>query len=111
MTSRDAVIDRAHGQCEALVGISTDVWTRCFKDPVEVHHMLTRARGGRILDELEETHHLIALCGDHHRLAHGPGGHECGLMLDGYMVRDGSEHYYEGSDSYLQAKYRRVHVR
>lgn len=110
MSNRDRVIVRSHGLCEALVNIKHQVWTRCFKNPVEVHHMLTRSRGGLILDELNETHHLIALCPDHHRVAHAPGGHAAGLMIDGYMVRDGAHHYYEGSDSYLRARYGRARV-
>lgn len=110
MTPRDQVIIRSTGACEAMVGIDTEVWTRCFKTPVEVHHRLTRARGGAVLDELGETYHLIALCSAHHRLADGAQAYTRGLLLDGYMIRDGGEHFYEGSDDYLSARYGRVHV-
>lgn len=110
MTSRDRVIDRSYGMCEAMVGLDNGVWTRCFKGPVEVHHRLTRARGGAILDQLGEIHHLIALCPTHHRMADGAQAYNMGLLLDGYMVRDGSAVYYEGSDSYLTARFGRKHV-
>lgn len=78
------------------------IWTRCFRSPVEVHHALTRARGGLILDEHGEIAHLIALCNQHHRAAHGPGGHEAGLMIDGYVTTgaDGTPDY-QGSDRRL----------
>lgn len=110
MSNRDRVISRSYGLCEAMVLVKDDVWTRCFKTPVEVHHRLTRARGGAILDELNETHHLIALCPVHHRLADGAQAYEMGLLIDGYFVRDGAAHYYEGSDSYLRARYGRARV-
>lgn len=61
-------------------------YARCFRSPVEVHHALTRARGGLILDDVGITLHLLALCHQHHRDAHGPGGHEAGLMINGYVT-------------------------
>lgn len=110
MTNRDRVISRSGGLCEAMVGLDNDVWTRCFKGPVEVHHRLTRARGGAVLDELNETHHLIALCPGHHRMADGAEAYRTGLLLDGQMIRDGSRHFYTGTDSYLRARYGRTYV-
>ena len=64
--------------------------------------MLTRARGGLILDAAGETAHLIALCRKHHIVAHAPGGHEAGLMIDGYVTtgEDGVP-LYAGSDARL----------
>jgi hypothetical protein len=78
------------------------VYTRCFRSPVEVHHMLTRARGGLILDAMGEIAHLIALCPQHHKVAHSAGGHEAGLMMNGYVTTaaDGSV-VYDGSDPRL----------
>lgn len=90
---------------------SSGVWTRCFKNPIEVHHRLTRARGGAVLDALGESYHLIALCPGHHRDADGAQAYQMGLLLDGMMVRDGSSHYYTGSDSYLLSRYGRTDVR
>lgn len=48
--------------------------------------MLTRSRGGLILDGHGEIAHLLALCSAHHKLAHSPGGHEAGLMISGYVT-------------------------
>lgn len=84
-----------------------DVWARCFDTPVEVHHRLTRARGGAVLDAVGETYHLIALCPSHHREADGALAYLSGLLLDGMMMRDGSSHYYTGTDEYLLAAYPR----
>ena len=48
-----------NGGCEAMIQLYNGTWTRCWRKPTESHHMLTRARGGRILDEVGETYHLI----------------------------------------------------
>jgi hypothetical protein len=65
--------------------------------------MLTRSRGGLILDAAGETAHLIALCAKHHRVAHSPGGHEAGLMISGYVTTgpDGRA-VYQGEDRRLR---------
>ena len=78
-------------------------WTRCGRRPVERHHMLTRSRGGLILDAQGETAHLIDLCRAHHIYAHGPQGHQAGLMINGYVTTgaDGRA-VYEGSDVRLR---------
>ena len=78
-------------------------WTRCGRSQVEVHHALTRARGGDLLDLVGETYHLIALCGAHHRQAHQ--GVSPGLMLNGSVYRDGLFLVYEGPDGYLQERF------
>jgi hypothetical protein len=93
-----------------MVGLDNGVWTRCFKNPIEVHHRLTRARGGAVLDEYGETHHLIALCPDHHRMADGADAYLSGLLLDGQMIRDGGTHFYTGTDTYLRARYGARHA-
>lgn len=101
MTVHDKVLERSWSRCEAMVKVG-EAWTRCFRAPVEVHHALTRSRGGKILDAHGETAHLLALCPQHHRAAHAPGGHESGLMIDGYVTtgEDGVP-VYEGSDRRL----------
>jgi hypothetical protein len=106
-TPRDLVVDRSGGRCEAMTTVSgLDVWTRCFRSPIEVHHRLTRARGGDLLDELGETYHLIALCPQHHREdADGGLAYESGLLLDGRMYKSGGLYWYEGSDDYLKDNY------
>ena len=65
--------------------------------------MLTRARGGLILDELGEQAHLITLCRVHHNFAHTEAGYEAGLMIDGYVTTgaDGRA-VYQGSDARLR---------
>lgn len=68
--------------------------------------MLTRARGGLLLDEAGETAHLIALCRRHHNVAHSPEGYEAGLMIDGYVMHEDGKLVYDGSDPRL-TKYRR----
>lgn len=100
---RDQVIARSGGHCEAMVRLRRS-WTRCGRQPVEVHHMLTRARGGDVLDEEGETEHLVALCPQHHRLAHNEGV-KTGMMIQGYAYRDGVEAVYEGSNESLKEKH------
>ena len=92
---------RAGGRCEAMVRVGR-TWARCFRAPIEVHHALTRSRGGLILDAHGEIAHLLGLCNQHHRLAHSPGGHQAGLMINGYVTTgaDGRP-VYEGSDRRL----------
>jgi hypothetical protein len=105
--SRSLIIKRSGNRCEAMVRMPLNqqrvVWARCYRSPVEVHHMLTRARGGRILDAKGETAHLLALCAKHHREAHSDGGDIVGLMMNGYITtaQDGSI-VYEGTDPRLR---------
>lgn len=68
--------------------------------------MLTRSRGGDLLDQAGETHHLIAACLTHHRTAHSRG-YEVGLMLEGYVNQDSASAkiYYNGPDPYLSQTY------
>jgi hypothetical protein len=100
-TSYQKVKQRSGGRCEGYVKVNGR-YTRCFKDPVEVHHMLTRARGGLILDEAGETAHLIALCPNHHAYAHRVGGYDSGLMINGYVTTgENGSPVYQGSDRRL----------
>lgn len=103
--TRDLVVIRSGGRCEAMVWVH-DTWARCFRAPIEVHHRITRARGGNLLDELNETYHLVALCTQHHREdADGGLAYESGLLLDGRMYYAGGQYWYEGSDQYLKDNY------
>lgn len=85
------------------------IWTRCGRTPVERHHRLTRARGGKILDAWGEHYHLMDLCAKHHRMADGKEAYDTGLLLDGYVTTnpDGSPHY-QGTDPYLLNRYGRT---
>lgn len=98
--NRDLVRKRANNRCEAMIKVN-GVWTRCFRLGIEVHHMLTRARGGAQLDAMGEIYHLIALCPQHHRAADGEEAYQGGLLIDGYMVNG----KYQGTDKYLRSKY------
>lgn len=98
---------RSHSQCEAVVvNEQQSVEYRCQEEATDVHHMLTRARGGMILDNAGETAHLLHLCRKHHNYAHGKDGAESGLMIDGYVTsgQDGSP-VYTGTDPILLDKY------
>lgn len=90
-----------------MVQVYTGAWTRCWRQPTERHHLLTRARGGRILDEAGETYHLIHLCHVHHRLADGGDAYDAGLLIDGYVTTANGRVVYHGSDEYLSNKYPR----
>lgn len=105
MIPREECLERSNGKCEAMVLVQYRVWTRCGKWPVEVHHALTRGRGGRILDEAGESYHLIALCGEHHRGADGEDAYDGDLLIDGYVLRENGVIQYFGTDSVLNEKY------
>lgn len=101
-----SVRERANGKCEAMVKLKNNVWTRCWQGPVEVHHMLTRARGGAILDKAGETYHLIALCPACHRASDGGEAYAGELLIDGYVTTNQyGNPVYHGSDNYLRGKY------
>lgn len=104
MTSRDKVLARSGGRCEAMVLVN-EVWARCWDRPVEVHHALTRARGGSHLDALGETAHLIALCRYHHQAADGGEAYDGGLLIDGYVIKIDGKTIYYGKNRYLRDRY------
>lgn len=88
-----------------MVLLPRNVWTRCGKNVIEVHHMLKRSRGGHLLDPYD-LYHLIALCHHHHRYAE-TSGDETGLLIDGYVITDSITGLpvYTGSDPYLTKTY------
>lgn len=105
MTIREQVMERSEGRCEAMVKLPR-AWVRCGIAPVEDHHVLTRGRGGGVLDEEGETYHHLALCTGHHRLV-DDYGFESGLLLQGSAYRDGHRVVYVGPDPYLSERYPR----
>lgn len=105
MTPREQVLARSNSMCEAMVLVRPFTWTRCGQTPVEIHHVLTRGRGGRILDEVGETYHLMALCHYHHRAADGEDAYAGDLLIDGYVTRENGRVVYHGSDPVLKEKY------
>ena len=97
-------------RCEALVLYHPGRKPRyipCGATPIEVHHKVTRARGGLILDEAGETYHLMDLCHEHHMYAHDQEpAYEGGLMIRGYVTTGPDGHpVYVGPDEYLTCKY------
>ena len=104
--ARAEIYERSNGQCEAMVKTGK-VWSRCWAMPIEIHHMLTRARGGNILDRIGETHHLIALCSRCHRASDGELAYAGDLLIDGYVVwnNDKQRPVYVGTDTYLSKAY------
>lgn len=105
--ARREIYLRSDEQCEAMVlAGNTGIYTRCWGRPVEIHHLLTRARGGNILDQHGETYHLIALCPEHHRMSDGGDAYAGGLLIDGYVSTDNrGRPVYHGSDVELSERY------
>jgi hypothetical protein len=89
----------------------SQIWVRCGRGPVEIHHLLTRARGGDLLDKVCEDYHLIALCRDCHRRSDGLDAYMNGLLIEGYVTWDKAMHcpIYKGPDTYLTERYGEVH--
>lgn len=98
-------------RCEALVlTLRTEkrkpMYVPCGREDAQLHHKLTRARGGLILDRAGETYHQMWLCSEHHAVAHDAPAFENGLLLQGYVITgpDGRPHYH-GPDEYLAEHY------
>lgn len=103
---RKRIYARSGGRCELYVEFER-LRGRCSRRGAEIHHMLTKARGGRVLDSVGETIHLIHLCQPHHRAADGGRAYEAGLLIDGYVQLDkvtGRPRYY-GTDPDLRRLY------
>ena len=96
---------RSEQMCEAMISVRPGIYSRCWNSPTEIHHMLTRGRGGGILDDVGETYHLIALCRECHAGADGGSAYAGGLLIDGYVTTRDGKPYYQGSDPYLSQKY------
>lgn len=99
------VRSRSLGMCEAMIKLPR-AWARCGRTDIQIHHRLTRARGGLLLDEVGEMYHLMALCWRHHNLAHDNEAFKNGLLLPGYALRFDTKVLYQGEDPYLSEVYR-----
>lgn len=79
----------------------------CGQQGADLHHKLTRARGGLILDKAGETYHQMYLCRTHHQKAHDEGSaYDAGLLIRGYVVTGADNRpYYTGPDEYLNERY------
>lgn len=69
--------------------------------------MLTKGRGGDILDVVMEDYHLIALCNRCHASADGGDAYAGDMLIEGYVNwnADRSWPVYDGPDEHLQKKY------
>lgn len=106
MSARDDALERAGFACEAMVFTSYGRWTRCgVRSGIQVHHALTRGRGGPILDRVGESYHLIVLCAYHHQGADGAEAYEGNLLIDGYVAEENGTPVYYGTDDYLNERY------
>ena len=78
----------------------------CGSEGAHLHHKLTRARGGLLLDAVGETYHQMYLCPEHHAIAHDAPAFDNGLLIRGYVMSGASgAPYYTGPDEYLTEKY------
>jgi hypothetical protein len=94
-------------RCEALVLVNGR-YHPCGTAPADLHHKITRARGGEILDKAGETYHQMHLCREHHDYAHDSGDAiSGGLLLQGYVFTGRTGPVYIGPDDYLSGKYPR----
>ena len=100
----EAITTRSGWRCEAEVWHGT--WLRCPMLATDVHHLLPKSRGGRILDEVGETSHLIHLCRECHAQAHSRKDAE-GMMIDGSVTwnKITSKPEYRGTDPTLTQRY------
>lgn len=102
---RAAVLKRSGGHCEAMIDLER-IWTRCGKRDIELHHRLTRARGGAVLDAVGETYHLMHLCHSCHMRAHDQHqAFDNGLLISGSMTSGLNGPVYVGDDQYLLSQY------
>lgn len=98
-------------RCEAMVlmhsvSSSRPMYVACGRLDADLHHKLTRARGGLLLDAVGETYHHMYLCRHHHGIAHDQPAFENGLLIEGSVVSgiDGKP-VYTGPDDYLNEHY------
>jgi hypothetical protein len=84
----------------------------CGRPDAQLHHKLTRARGGLLLDAVHETYHHMYLCAEHHAVAHDAPAFDNGLLIRGSVVTGpNNTPVYTGPDEYLTTHYgSRVHT-
>lgn len=106
MSAYDDVIQRSAGMCEGMVLVD-QVWTRCGRRPVHIHHRLRRSHGGELLDQVGETYHLVVLCHRHHQMVHSAEARDIDheFLLQGNVYQGWPRPIYVGPDSYLMHKY------
>lgn len=111
-------------RCEAMVLVKRSrpheerweerpMYVCCGKDGADLHHKLTRARGGLILDKAGETYHHMYLCREHHDVAHDTEtAFVNGLLIRGFVTTGlNGRPQYKGPDEYLNEHYgEKVHT-
>lgn len=106
---RREVLKRSLGRCEAFIQVDDRTPRRCPEMATDIHHLLTKARGGENLDKVGEVYHLIHLCRQCHTACDGGEAYDGGMLIDGSVEWDRlrQKPVYRGSDTYLRRKYRR----
>lgn len=106
MNAHDLVVARADAHCEVMAPVR-GLHTRCGLPTTEVHHKLTRSRGGDVLDTVAETYHLICICRSHHHWVHTHPGlaTQTGLYLLGQAWLEIGQVVYRGPDEFLTRRY------
>lgn len=94
---RKIIYKRSSGRCEE---------GKCYSTATEIHHRLTKARGGVILDNVYETYHLLHLCRSCHLESDGQTAYDRGLLIRGYVMTNlDKTPFYVGPDEFLSEKY------
>lgn len=105
---RRKIIKRSRGMCEMMIDYGTGLGAhRCANMASDIHHMLTKARGGAALDRVLETYHLLHLCRACHQASDGAEAYEGGFLIEGSAIWDSifQRPVYTGSDPYLRRTY------
>lgn len=105
---RRSIGTRSRGRCEAFIQLQTGYPARCSQPATDIHHLLTKARGGRALDRAGEIYHLIHLCRECHQAADGAEAYKYGLLIEGSAIWSNilGRPIYTGPDSYLSNTYK-----
>jgi hypothetical protein len=105
---RRKVIKRSRGMCEMMIDYGTGLGAhRCNNVASDIHHMLTKGRGGAALDRVHETYHLLHLCRSCHQASDGAEAYEGGFLIEGSAIWDTLHQRprYTGPDEYLTKEY------
>jgi hypothetical protein len=103
---RALVVARSGGRCESEVFVH-GVWLRCASPASDIHHLLTKARGGRNLDRVFEIYHLMHLCRACHAVCDGAEAYNQGMLIQGNVTWDRltNRPIYQGPDWFLTQEY------
>ena len=108
--TRGEIYKRSYGRCEAIITVMAwdrEYTGRCRNRATEIHHRLTKARGGDLLDKVGETYHLIHLCPSCHRASDGAQAYLDAMLIEGSVTWDKlyDRPMYVGPDEYLSKRY------